>query len=130
MMLQRKGTKTYRINHLRVSFHTDWVTYGIPIVEYEVVASLIRQGNTNRALERLDTFLDLAAYDAKQRRPSLSGNSREQLDTALIKMVYYRQRYPRPIASHLVQNTNQGSIPKRQMEVDDFLQEVVSEARK
>lgn len=112
------------------SFHTDWVTYDIPIVEYEAVASLIRQGNTNRALERLDTFLDLAAYDAKQRRPLLSGRSREQLEAALIKMVYYRQRFPRPIAFKLLQETNYSSIPRRQMEVDDFLQEVASEAKK
>lgn len=108
----------YPVKANRVAVHLDWPTYGLPLAEYEATLSVLRNGNTNRAIEFLEIFLDQAIYDAKRRRVVLPNESQRSLDKAIEKAARYRERFPRP----LDQETN-GPLLEMQKDVDQFLEQ-------
>src|SRR5690349_21634814 len=89
-----RSVLTYKVDQIRVNFHTDWPTYGLPLVEYKLILSLLQSGRTNRAIEKAEDFLDVAIYDAKRRRPLLDGRMRDDLDKGLRAAAQYRQQFP------------------------------------
>lgn len=88
----RLGVRTYRgyQSDLRIAFHRDQVTYGLPIAEYTLCLRLLDAGSTNRLHAYLDSFLDAAIHDAQCRRETLRGDELLILDRALEMGTEYR----------------------------------------
>lgn len=126
-----RSTPTYRVDHIRVSFHTDWPVYGLPMVEFKTILAALRAGSTNTALEKAECYLDLAVYDAMRRRPLLGGWRLDELDKALRSAAQYRDQFPRPKVPHTVEANVPGlaewsesvrsANEAREQEIDRFL---------
>ena len=79
---------------VRNAVHLDWPTYGLPMTEYRACLLCLDIGNTNKLRERLDTFVDMALFDASFRRPLLPKEKREELDRAIAAVARYRMDHP------------------------------------
>lgn len=108
---------TYSADDRRIAFHLDSPSEGLPLVEYQLVLSEFRSGDSERALSHLEMFLDGAVRSAEHRRPLLRGWRLEQFDKALAKVAQYREQHPRPLS----QGTGFLWTAERQTEVDTFL---------
>jgi hypothetical protein len=119
---------TYSVNGYPTSFNRAWVTYGLPLAEDEGLLTMLRAGNSTNSVEWLETMLDTAVYDAKQRRELLQGRDLQFLDKALLRVAKYREEFPRSIDTS---GTNESDSPQlraayatriaEQKEIDTFL---------
>jgi hypothetical protein len=78
-------------------FPVDLPMYGIPLIEYHSVLLSLRKGDLDEAIPRLEAFLDLAVFEAMQRRKILTGEDLAVLDKGLMRVANYRKEFPRPI---------------------------------
>jgi len=113
------GVITYSVNGWPISFNRAWPTYGLPLVNYQSILQMLRDGRSTNAIPYLDGFLDMATYDAICRRPLLQSQEREVLDKAFIKVARYRERFPRPIDL----STNSFGNPKQLQPDEDWIAE-------
>ena len=111
----------YSVDTWQTAFHKSWPTYGLPLVEYELLLTMLRNGQSKQAIEKLEVLLDTTIYDAKRRRQVLEGKDLQMLDKSLVRAAKYRSSNPRP----LDQETNIYWTAERQVEVDNFLRSFV-----
>ncbi len=117
--MHRSNIGTYRVDGYKTSFNYDWVTYGLPLVEYVSLLQTLREGRTNNAIDRLEMFLDTSIRDAECRRPLLKGTDLITLDKCLSKVANYRRAFPRPHSPNTI--TNIFWTTEKQVQVDIFL---------
>jgi len=98
------------------------------LAEDEALLTMLRAGNSTNAVLWLETMLDTAVYDAKQRREQLKDRDLQNLDKALLKVARYREQFPRSLDTS---GTNESYSPYVQAyaarisegkEIDTFLQ--------
>ena len=99
--LLQSGVQSYRAGNHYTAFHRDRPLAGLEVLQYVSVLDLIRSGETNRALTKLENAIDLGIMDAKYRRPVLTRDGVGALDKVLAKVAEYRVRFPRDRASVL-----------------------------
>jgi len=108
--------------------HKDWPTYGLPMVEYTTILSLIETEKIVRAKDYLNMFLDQSVQDAIDRYRTVSDRDREEIRKILIKAAEYRRAYPR----HLTTNDAPMSVfwnRERQIAEDQFLKDLFDSNR-
>ncbi len=130
-----RNVLTYEVDQIRVGFHTDWCTYGLPMTEYRTILAALRNGDTNTAIQKAECYLDLAVYDAKRRRPLLNGWRLEDFDKVLRATAQYREQYPRPKPAPAVESTVPGfaewsarvekANAEMEQEIDSFLRDAL-----
>jgi hypothetical protein len=123
--MARHGITLYRHDGFRTVVHNDWPTYGLPLVEYTSILSLIEKQDTDKAKKRLNMFLDQSVQDAMDRYEIVSGREREEIRKALTKAAEYRQAYPRPPTTNDAPATVFWSS-ERQMKEDRFLSDLLN----
>jgi len=123
ILWRSRGVITYYVyeDQMRrpVSFNLDWPTYGLPLTDYSLLLSTLQAGDRTNAMAKAEALLDLAVYDAIQRRTHLSGQDRERLDRAIVRAADYRREHPRPVTG----NANTDVVTKMQSKIDGFLRQ-------
>lgn len=102
----------------KIAFHRDWPSYGLPIAEYTMLLTELRNGRSEETINHLESLLDMALWDGQRRRPFLDEWGRTQFDKSLSKAAQYRKHFPRKLS----QGSGFFLTADRQSEIDRFLQ--------
>jgi hypothetical protein len=115
-----RGIVTYLEQGKKVAFHKDSPSDGLPIAMYAMLLSEMRGGHSDRALDHLESLLDMALLGGERRRPLLRDWRLAEFDKSLIKAARYRDQFPRPLS----QGTGFYLTADKQTEIDRFLRAV------
>jgi hypothetical protein len=131
---------TYEVDGARVAFDRTQPAYGLGLSFANVsVLRMIRNGETNRAMARLDTILDFAVRDAMARRKSVDGNGVKTLDRLHVKTAEYRSNYSRARVTNLENVSAEKSDWSRHVdetnerfesEIDNFLSSLMADTNR
>lgn len=113
-----RGIVTYWEEGRKVVFHKDSPSDGLPIAVYAMLLSELRGGHSDRALDHLESLLDMTLLGAQRRRPLLQDWRLAEFDRSLIKAARYRAEFPRPLS----QGTGFYLTADKQTKIDIFLQ--------
>ena len=78
------GVIEYRNGNFNTAFHSDWPTYGLPLVELSTIYKLIEEGNTEKAKEITKTLLELAYQDAQLRMKVIPDEMKPSIEKAML----------------------------------------------
>jgi hypothetical protein len=95
---RQQDVVSYRVGNSTVAFARRDPLEGLSALQYVDLLKLIRKGDTNLAIAKLETILDWNINSAKHRRPLLDEIGLKALDQALSTVADYRSKFPRPTA--------------------------------